>query len=79
MRKLPARHAAWVTPLLLTLFMTCIVSFISTFKGVGFGPRFVEVWLSAWRWSWVVAFPAMLMVLPVAKRLTAAVVHVRSA
>lgn len=77
MRKLPARHAAWMTPLLLTLFMTCIVSFISTYKGIGFGPRFVEVWLASWLWSWIVAFPAMLMVLPVAKRLTAAVVDVR--
>ena len=77
MPKLPARHAAWVTPLLLTLFMTCIVSFISTYKGIGFGPRFVDVWLAAWLWSWVVAFPAMLMVMPAAKRLTAAVVDVR--
>ena len=53
MRKLPARHAAWVTPLLLTLFMTCIVSFISTFKGVGFGPRVA----SAARDLMAVAYP----------------------
>ncbi len=65
-------------PLFLTVFMTCIVSFISTYKGIGFVPRFGDTWLVAWAWSWMVAFPAVLVVLPLVRRLTAAIVDVRT-
>jgi hypothetical protein len=69
-RKLAARHAVWVMPLLLSAFMTCIVSFISTLNGVGWGPRLPGLWLAAWGWSWMVAFPAVMVVLPAVRRLT---------
>ena len=42
LRKLPARYAGFVMPLLLSILMTCIVSLISTFKGVGWVPPFLE-------------------------------------
>ncbi len=35
MSKLPASYAKWVMPLLLSLFMTCIVSLISTLHTLG--------------------------------------------
>jgi hypothetical protein len=74
MRKLPARYAGVVTPFLLTLFMTLIVSFISTLRGVGLAPDFVRIWLSSWGLSWVVAFPTLLAVLPLVRRMSAAIV-----
>ena len=37
----------------------------------------VGVWFASWMWSWLVAFPAVLVVLPLVKRLTAALVDVR--
>jgi hypothetical protein len=77
-RKLAARHATWVMPLLLTVFMTCIVSFISTYKGIGFVPRFRDAWLVSWAWSWMVAFPAVLVVLPLVRRLTAVFVDMHT-
>ena len=77
MAKLASRHAQWVMPLFLTFFMTCVVSFISTLKGVGWKPGFGSIWLASWMWSWLVAFPAVLVVLPLVKRLTAAIVDVR--
>ncbi len=69
-RKLAPRHAAWVMPLLLSVFMTCIVSFISTWHSVGWVPTLPTLWMSAWAWSWAIAFPALLMVLPLVRRLT---------
>jgi hypothetical protein len=75
--KLAARHGAWVLPLLLTVVMTCLVSFISTLKSIGWVPGLLRVWLEAWAWSWVVAFPAVLVVLPLVRRLTDAIVDVR--
>lgn len=78
MKKLAPRHALWVMPFFLTVIMTCLVSFISAFKGVGFGSRFVDVWLGAWGWSWLIAFPVVLVVLPLVKRMTALLVDTRA-
>ncbi|KMM76131.1 hypothetical protein ACP93_07760 [Xanthomonas sp. NCPPB 1128] len=69
-RKLSARHVAWVTPLLLSVLMTCIVSMISTLRSVGLAPGVGTLWLGAWALSWLVAFPTLLLVLPLVRRLT---------
>ena len=74
--KLPARYASLVTPFLLSIFMTCIVSMISTFFGIGIAPNFLSMWLGAWAISWVIAFPTLLLVFPLVRRLTAEIVEV---
>jgi hypothetical protein len=61
--------------LLLSLFMTCIVSLISTLKGVGIAPGVLRTWLGAWAISWVIAFPTLLLLLPLVKKATAFVVE----
>lgn len=68
-RKLPARYATIVNPLVLSLLMTFIVSFISTLKSLGFQPGLPTVWLTAWGLSWLVAFPTLLLVLPMVRRI----------
>ena len=50
--KLPARYAALVMPLLLSLLMTFVVSLISTLRSIGLAPDLLVVWLSAWGLSW---------------------------
>jgi len=50
--------------------MTCVVSLISTWRSVGLISGFVPLWLSAWGLSWIVAFPLLLVVLPLARALT---------
>lgn len=74
LRKLPARYARLVMPLLLSILMTCIISFISTLKGTGWVPGFWQLWLGAWAVSWIVAFPTLLVALPLVRKLTAALV-----
>jgi hypothetical protein len=69
-RRLPARYAGVVMPLLLSIFMTCIVSLISTLHGVGLADGVLRTWLAAWALSWIVAFPVLLLVLPLVRRLT---------
>ncbi|WP_157385690.1 DUF2798 domain-containing protein [Mesorhizobium sp. STM 4661] len=61
-RKLPARYAAILSPLVLSLLMTFIVSLISTLKSLGFHPALPAIWLAAWGLSWLVAFPTLPMV-----------------
>lgn len=72
--KIPARYAGLVMPLLLSIAMTCVVSMISTMRSVGLGPDYPRIWLNAWALSWVVAFPTLLLILPVVRRMTAALV-----
>lgn len=74
-RKLPARYAALAMPFLLSIFMTCIVSLISTLRGIGMAEGFPGVWLGAWGLSWVVAFPTLLLMLPLVRKLTGMIVE----
>ena len=69
-RKLPARYYELVLPLILSFLMTCVVSLISTWRSVGFVDGFMRLWLGAWALSWIIAFPLLLGVLPVARALT---------
>ncbi len=72
--KLPAKYAGVVMPFFLSVFMTCIVSLVSTLRGVGPVAGFVPLWLGSWGLSWLVAFPTLLLVLPLVRKATAAVV-----
>ena len=65
--KLPARYAAIVMPLVLSVLMTFVVSAISTLRSLGPTPAFIATWPAAWAISWLVAFPTLLAVLPGAK------------
>lgn len=75
LRKLPARYGGLVLPLLLSVLMTSVVSFVSILRSVGLGPGLLQVWLGAWGWSWLVAFPTLLAVLPFVRRATDAFVE----
>src|SRR5437867_12529207 len=57
--KLPARYAAIVMPLVLSVLMTFVVSAISTLRSLGPTPAFVATWPAAWAISWLVAFPTL--------------------
>jgi hypothetical protein len=77
--KLPARYASVVMPLVLSLLMTFVVSAISTLKSLGATPAFVATWPIAWALSWLVAFPTLLALLPLVRRIVALVVAPPSA
>ena len=74
-RKLPARYAGIVMPLLLSIFMSCIVAGISTVKSVGLASGLFQMWMAAWGVSWLAAFPSLLVLLPVVRRIVAATVQ----
>ena len=76
-KKLPARCAVWVMPLLLSILMTFIVSMISTLRGVGLSPDMPRIWMSSWALLWVFAFPTLLLALPLVRKATAALVDIR--
>ncbi len=74
-RRLPARAAALLTPLLLSLMMTFIVSAISTLRSAGPDADLLPLWLGAWGMSWLVAFPTLLLVMPLVRRMVGRLVE----
>lgn len=75
MAKLPARFNTVALPLVLSGLMSLIVSGVSTWRAVGVPANFLGLWLNAWAWSWLIAFPAVMVVLPIARRIVARVVE----
>lgn len=73
-RRLPARYAGVVMPFFLSVLMTFVVSGISTLKALGPTGEMLGVWPASWGLSWLVAFPTLLLVLPIVRRLVALVV-----
>jgi hypothetical protein len=74
-RRLPARFAPLVLPLLLSLVMTFIVSGVSTLVALGPSWQVLRDWPAAWAFSWAVAFPTLIVALPAVRRLAARIVE----
>lgn len=74
-RRLPARYAVIVAPLVLSIVMTCIVSAVATLRSLGPAPTALAVWPSAWAMSWLVAFPTLLAIQPLVRRLVGLIVE----
>ncbi len=66
---IPRRYAPVLFGLVLSGLMSFLVSGVSTLRAAGPVPGFLALWLQAWLASWAIAFPAVLVVAPVARRL----------
>jgi Protein of unknown function (DUF2798) len=73
--KLPASFNVVALPFVLSVLMSGIVSGIATVKSLGFVSGVAMQWLGAWGTSWLVAFPTLLLILPLVRRIVAAVVE----
>ena len=54
--------------------MSLVISGISTLRSAGLVPDFLYIWFNAWLPSWAVAFPALMLVVPMVRRLLARLV-----
>ena len=74
-KRLPARYGALLMPLTLSLLMSGVVSFIATLKSVGPVSNLADLWLGAWQVSFLIAFPTLLVVLPLVRRIVSLLVE----
>jgi hypothetical protein len=72
MNKLPARFEHLLFALLLSGLMSMLVSGVATWNAVGLIDGFPAKWLTAWLGSWAVAFPAVMVVAPLVRRVSRA-------
>ena len=68
--KLPAKFALLLMPLLLSGLMSGTISMINLWKNIGWFDGFFMKWVGIWLFSWLIAFPTVLIFLPLVRRLT---------
>ncbi len=66
---IPARFAPVVFGLILSGLMSCFVSGLSTFRSLGLVDHFLLQWMGNWAASWALAFPTVLVIAPITRRI----------
>ena len=72
---IPARFAPIVFGLILSGLMSCCVSGLSTFRTLGLVDHFFRQWMGNWAASWALAFPTVLVIAPITRRIVARLVR----
>jgi hypothetical protein len=68
---MPARFAPALFGFILSGLMSFAVSGIATLRNSGLVDHFFSLWIGAWLPSWLFAFPVVLLVAPITRRLVA--------
>ena len=68
MKKLPAQFELPLFALLLSGVMSFIVSGVALMRNLGEIPS-LPLWINAWLTSWLIAFPAVIIVAPLVRKL----------
>lgn len=72
--KLSAKWATIVMPFILSCLMSGIISLINMLRNLGWIDGFITLWFHNWMISWVFAFPIVLILLPMVRKLTSKLV-----
>lgn len=74
----PHPAAPYLFSFFLSVFMSGIVSAIVTFRHLGISEGTFFIWLPAWLSSFIVAFPTVLIVNPIVRRIVNAIIDLIS-
>ncbi|NBO20687.1 MAG: DUF2798 domain-containing protein, partial [Rhodobacteraceae bacterium] len=69
------RYAPILFGFLLSGMMSCLVSGLSTLRAIGLDGHFPMIWMGNWAVSWATAFPVVLIVAPLTRRIVARLVR----
>lgn len=58
----------------MALLMSCVMSLVITVFNVGFVDQIMNIWLKAWGMAFVVAFPVVVLISPVVKKLVSIII-----
>ena len=76
---MPARFAPALFGFILSGLMSFAVSGIATLRNAGLTDGFLGLWVNAWLPSWAFAFPVVLIVAPITRRLVGMLVKTPTA
>jgi len=66
---MPSRFANILFGFILSALMSFLVSGIATLRNAELDDTFLRLWMDAWLPSWLIAFPTVLVVAPLTRRL----------
>ena len=66
---MPSRSANILFGFILSALMSFLVSGIAILRNAGLDDTFLSMWMEAWLPSWLIAFPTVLVVAPLMRRL----------
>ncbi|PCI58344.1 MAG: hypothetical protein COB45_00265 [Gammaproteobacteria bacterium] len=69
------KHHKIVFSFFMALFMSGIMSFVISVFNVGLVTNIITLWLQAWGFAFIIAFPTILIVSPVVHKLVSLVLH----
>lgn len=75
MIRLPHHHGPRLLAFFTSLIMSFIMSMVITWLNLGMVGDFFSRWMHAWGSSFIIAFPTILLVLPVARGIVARLIH----
>lgn len=67
--KLHPKHMVWMMPLVLSCLMSGAISLINILINKGWFEGIFIFWLKSWGISWLFAFPLVLMILPLVRKI----------
>jgi Protein of unknown function (DUF2798) len=67
---IPARFAHLTFSFFLSGMMSFIITGVATLRAIGLSADIFHLWLTAWPVSWMIAFPAVTVVAPIARALS---------
>jgi hypothetical protein len=66
--KFHPKHLTWLMPLILSGIMSGAISCFNLLLNKGLVDGFFSLWLHAWSLSWLMAFPLILVMLPLVRK-----------
>jgi TctA family transporter len=69
------KHHKIVFSFFMSLLMSGIMSFVISVFNIGIVANIITIWLQAWSFAFIVAFPTILIVSPVVHKLFSLVLH----
>lgn len=69
------KHHKIVFSFFMALFMSGIMSFVISIFNVGMVENIISLWLKAWGFAFMVAFPTIIIISPIVHKLVSLVLH----
>jgi hypothetical protein len=63
------KYQSVVFAFFMALLMSCLMSLVITVHNIGLVPDILWIWLDAWAFAFLVAFPAVMLVAPLVRKI----------
>lgn len=73
-----AKYQKIVFSLIMALFMSGIMSFVISVFNVGLIENIFTIWIKAWSFAFIVAFPTIMLISPIVQKIVSRLISTKS-